>query len=47
MCHYEINRSVFVAEISVSYFNRESLEWNSISEIYVWHLLVMLEMLHD
>jgi len=47
MCHFEINKCVFVAGISVSCSSRGSVEWNSILEIYVLHLVVMLEMQHD
>jgi len=35
------------AENGVSCFSRESLEWNSILEIYVSRFRVMLEMLQD
>ena len=39
--------SVMFAGNSASCFSRGSLEWNSILEIYVLQLPVMLEMLHD
>jgi len=47
MCYLESNKAVFVVEIMVSCFSRGSHEWNSVLEIYVLHLPVMLEMLHD